>query len=202
MKAHGSRGPSVIHGSLCKCLRFLIAFSLGNFASKLYRWYIYYIYYIFQMVFVIFLPINVPVLANKGEERKEIKKEGEQGRESGRGKNEAKEEERRKNHWGRLISSQPKILQREEVSCKPEENTSGDSLGPRQVPFPHPAWSQPFLPSIPSPSPTHIPTNLPSLNTKSEMMSKGWMWTADRIMVTVFCGSLEASEMVCWAWHS
>lgn len=42
-----------------------------------------------------------------------------------------------------------------------------------------------------------LPTDLPSLKTKSEMMSKGWMWTADRIMVTVFCGSLEASEMVC-----
>lgn len=90
------------------------------------------------------------------------------------------------------VDTVPKILQGEEVSCQLKENTSGNS----QVPSASTLTSAcPWLQL--SPPPTAIPANLPSLKTKSEMMSKGWMWTADRIMVTVFCGSLEASEMDC-----
>lgn len=76
------------------------------------------------------------------------------------------------------------------------ENPSGRSLGPGRSPSTSILKSA--FPSLPTHSSSHYPLSpLPSLKTKSETISKGWMWTADRIMVTVFCGSLEASEMLC-----
>lgn len=143
------------------------------------------------------LSIKVPLRQRKGGKERGRNK----GREGGRKR---KWERRKWSKGGRekkeplkKVDTVPKTLQLEEVSCQPKENTSGNSLGPRQVPFPiHPDVSLPLAPVFSS---SHFdpPTNLPSLKTKSEMMSKGWMWTADRSMVTVFCGSLEASEMDC-----
>lgn len=43
---------------------------------------------------------------------------------------------------------------------------------------------------------------LPSLKTKSAVMSKGWTRTSDSKSCTDFWWSLEMREMVCCAWHS
>lgn len=43
---------------------------------------------------------------------------------------------------------------------------------------------------------------LRSLNTKSEAMSKGWIWTSYMDMVMPFWWSLEMRVKVCCAWHT
>lgn len=106
-----------------------------------------------------------------------------------RGKNGAKEEGRRRNHWEKLILFLKCYSEKKyPVSLKKIQVVTAWDPGR----CPSPSTLKSAFAQNPS---SH--RNLPSLKTKSEMMSKGWMWTADRIMVTVFCGSLEASEMDC-----